>query len=46
MRTIVFVMTCMMLAACWRDPPPTAPEECKITTDPEACRKYYEQRRR
>jgi len=29
------------LAACWNNQPPQTPEECKVTTDPEACRKAY-----
>jgi hypothetical protein len=38
------VVAGVLLGACSTTPGPRSPEECKVTTDPEACRKQFEHR--
>jgi hypothetical protein len=48
-RLLLFLLPLVLgsVGGCWcfdDRPPPRAPEECKVTTDPEACRRHYERR--
>jgi hypothetical protein len=48
MRPVLLALFVTSLAACWEETPrpsaPAEPEECKVTTNPEACRKQFERR--
>jgi len=43
MRRALQAFMLVWLTGCWDDRTrPRTPEECKVTTDPEACRKAYQ----
>lgn len=40
-NALFFVALSVALSACWDHSPPQTPEACKVTTDPEACRRSF-----